>query len=224
MQTVLSQLDPKVLVAACLVATSLSCDLVQQQWEGYENRKLQQAMLSDAFKKKAQIGWVLISAANCDEQEMYKVGLGATFLERAESSGDRLIRDQVSFKMIPELSQMEDIKGQPFLTDKLKETYNVLHSRCVEQLANLDIAFSNNGITLAPVTVQIEPRMAKISIDGIEIGGILPESLDHVPAGEHLISAQANGYQQWQGTLKFSAAHNTAINATLIPADSGVGK
>jgi hypothetical protein len=60
------------------------------------------------------------------------------------------------------------------------------------------------------------PPGAEIWVDGNDLGGVTPATIQDVPEGSHPVKLTLNGYQDWTGNVDVVANQTAEVNATLV--------
>jgi hypothetical protein len=64
------------------------------------------------------------------------------------------------------------------------------------------------------LTVESRPAGAQVFIDG-RLVGTTPLSLDEVPAGEHALHLDRDGYRRWSSPIRIAGAQRNRVAASL---------
>jgi len=67
------------------------------------------------------------------------------------------------------------------------------------------------------IFVSSTPSGARITLDGLSTGYSTAKKITGIPAGEHTITINKNGYQDWSGTATVRAGVTTTISGRLMP-------
>jgi hypothetical protein len=81
-------------------------------------------------------------------------------------------------------------------------------------LSQLIAALGGGGGT-GNIHVVSTPAGAEIWLDGNDLGGVTPATVQNVPEGAHQVKLTLNGYQDWTGNVNVVAGQTAEVNATL---------
>jgi hypothetical protein len=78
------------------------------------------------------------------------------------------------------------------------------------------------GGTTGNISCASTPAGAEIWLDGTDLGGVTPATVQGVPAGTHAVKLTLANYQDWtDNDVQVTAGQTTNVNATLVPVGGG---
>ena len=88
-------------------------------------------------------------------------------------------------------------------------------------LSKLIAALGGGGGGTGDIHIVSTPAGAEIWLDGNDLGGVTPATVQDVPEGQHQVKLTLNGYQDWTGNVDVVAGQTAEVNATLQQGGGG---
>jgi hypothetical protein len=88
-------------------------------------------------------------------------------------------------------------------------------------LSKLIAMLGGGGGGKGSIHIVSNPAGAEIWVDGNDLGGVTPATVNNVEAGSHAVKLTLNGYQDWNGNVDVVAGQTAEVNATLVQGGGG---
>jgi len=88
-------------------------------------------------------------------------------------------------------------------------------------LSKLIAALGGGGGGKGSIHIVSNPAGAEIWVDGNDLGGVTPATVNNVEPGTHAVKLTLSGYQDWNGNVDVVAGQTAQVNATMQQGGGG---